>query len=157
LLRVASVTKEGLLVVTRNLAFQPPQDLIVIPTSYAPGLLTVLHLQLGHPTEHQLKQVFSRQFFCSNSDKLICEITNNCHPCTSNTKLPKPSIPESTSAPYDYVGSNYSSDILKRVSQDILVVCEEVTKFTQATIVDSEKHIDIVTGLSNILLPRRYA
>ena len=153
LLRVASVTKEGLLVVTRNLAFQPPQDLIVIPTSYAPGLLTVLHLQLGHPTEHQLKQVFSRQFFCSNSDKLICEITNNCHPCTSLKKLPKPSIPESTSAPYDYVGSNYSSDILKRCSQDILVVCEEVTKFTQATIVDSEKHIDIVTGLRNILLP----
>ena len=116
-------------------------------------MLTVLHLQLGHPTEHQLKQVFSRQFFCFNADKLICEITNNYHPCTPLRKLSKPLIPESTSAPYDYVGSNYSSDILKRCSQDILVVCEEITKFTQATIFDSEKHLDIVTGLRNILSP----
>ena len=127
--------------------------MIVIPTSYTPALLTFLHLQLGHPTEHQLRQLFSRQFFCPNSDKLVCEITNNCHPCTTLKKIPKPSIPESTSAPYDYVGSNYLSDILKRCSQDIPLVSEEVAKFTKATIVDSEKYLNIVTGLRNILCP----
>ena len=154
LIRLCSVTRDGLLVVNKNFTtFQPTQEQIVIPSNYAPGLLAALHLQLGHPTPHQLKQVFSRQFFCINSDKLIEDTSDNCHPCLALKKLPKSAIPECTSAPYKHVGSNFSADVMKRCNQDILVTCEEVTKFTQAILIPSEKQSDICVGLKNLLLP----
>ena len=42
---------------------------------------------------------------------------------------------------------------MKRCNQDILVTCEEVTKFTQAILIPSEKQSDICVGLKNLLLP----
>ena len=151
LLRIANVTKDGLLVVSKKSPLQPDLELIVIPQSYAPGLLTALHLQLNHPTPFQLQKVFNRQFFTANAEKLINLTSENCYECTSLKKLEQIEIPFSTTAPYDHVGSNYSADILKRSSQNVLVLTEEVTKFTKAKLVDSETNSCIVDGLKELL------
>ena len=45
--------------------------------------------------------------------KLIEETTDNCHLCLFLRKLPRPSIPELTTAPYDQTGSSFSADVLK--------------------------------------------
>ena len=153
LLRVGSVTKDGLLVVNKECPLQSTLALIVIPQSYISGLLTALHLQLDHPTTHQLKQVFHRQFYCVNADKQIETTIDLCHLCLSLRKLPSPNVPFSTSAPYENVGSNFSADILRRATQKILVLCEEVTKFTQSILIDSEDHTCISEGLKQLLLP----
>ena len=153
LLRVGSVTNDGLLVVNKECPMQSKLQLIVIPQSYIAGLLTALHLQLDHPTAHQLKQVFNRQFYAVNSDKHIDLTIDACHECLSLRKLSSPNIPFSTSAPYDSIGSNFSADILRRATQKILVLCEEVTKFTQSILIDSEDHICITQGLKQLLLP----
>ena len=109
--------------------------------------------KLNHPSQNQLKQVFCRSLFCLNSEKLIQTTTDSCHQCLSLKKLPRAVIPECTTAPYLHVGSNFSADIIKRCNQFILVACEEVTKFTQASLILSERHTDIASGLKNLLLP----
>ena len=154
LIRVCSVSKQGLLVVKgKNDLFHFPNDLTVVPESYAPGLLTAMHLQLNHPSLHQLKQVFNRQFYAIGSDKIVQELSDNCHQCASLKRLRMPETPGSTSAPYSTVGSNFTADVIKRTGQNILVLAEEVTKFTQATLIDSENHQDIYQGLKELILP----
>lgn len=154
LIRVCSVSRQGLLIVKgKDSPFHFSNDLTVIPSSYAPGLLTAMHLQLNHPTAHQLKQVFNRQFYTACSDKLIQEVYDNCHQCTSLRRFRTPAIPYSTTAPYTSVGSNYTADIIKRCNQKILVLTEEVTKFTQATLVETEDHKLILQGLKELILP----
>jgi len=150
LLRIASV-KDDLLVVQKKGPLQPSRNLIVIPEQYAPGLITALHLQLNHPSAYQLQKVFDRQFYTINSDRLIKESVESCHQCRSLHSLPKESIPHSTSAPYNHVGSNYSADIVKRNQQKILVMNEEVTNYTLATFIDSEQHSSILRGIKELV------
>ena len=152
LLRVSTV-KDGLLVVQKKTPLQPLQNLIVVPEQYAPGLITAMHLQLNHPSTYQLQQVFNRQFYTINSERLIQESVQSCHQCKSLQNMPKPTIPNTTSAPYNQVGSNFAADIIKRNQQKILVLCEEVTKYTQATFVESEQHTSILQGLKALILP----
>ena len=151
LLRSASVTKDGLVVVSKKSPLQPDSELIVIPQSYAPGLLMALHLQLNHPTTFQLQKVFDRQFFTTNAEKLIKATTDNCHECVSLQKFASIEIPFSTSAPYDHVGSNFSADVLRRTSQKILVITEEVTKFTKGKLIDTEDYTSVLNGLKELL------
>ena len=153
LLRVASVTNDGLVVVSKKCPLQPDIQLIVIPQPYVKGLLTMLHLQLKHPTTNQLHLVYNRQFYSINSEKFIKEISDNCHECLSLRLLPKPMIPNSTSAPYNHVGSNYSSDIIRRTNQKILVLTEEVTKFTATKMIESEQSPVLLKNIKSLLLP----
>ena len=135
-MRVSNVNKDGLVVVSKNDALQPQVDLVVIPQVYMESLLTALHLQLNHPSAFQLKKVFNRRFYGVNSEKMITDITNQCHQCLSLRKLPSVITPSSTSAPYQHIGSNFCADIMIRQSQKILVVSEEVTKYTKALILE---------------------
>jgi len=54
-LQVATIAKDGLLVVKRNVPLSSDRECIIVPRLAVDALLTALHLQLGHPTEHQLK------------------------------------------------------------------------------------------------------
>lgn len=56
-LNVASVSKDGLLVIQRQQPLSLPTELIVVPSSVLDGLLTALHIKLDHPPKHQLKMV----------------------------------------------------------------------------------------------------
>ncbi len=151
LVKIASVDKDGLLIVRKTNPLNWKSSLIVIPDHYTPGIITALHLQLGHPSAYQLQQVFDRQFYAINSTKLIQESVRNCHQCHSIQSMPRTQVPHSTSAPYSSVGSNFAADIIRRNRQMILAMCEEVTKFTVATFLDSEQHSSILKGLKELL------
>ena len=53
-LNVASIAKDGLLVVPRADPLSPITELIVVPRSALDSLTTALHVRLDHPTTHQL-------------------------------------------------------------------------------------------------------
>ena len=60
-----TIAKDGLLVVIDESPTSPVGERIVIPRQAIDGLMASLHLKLGHPTCHQLKQVAHRYFFCT--------------------------------------------------------------------------------------------
>ncbi|KAI0212138.1 P2X purinoceptor 4 [Lamellibrachia satsuma] len=55
-LNVASIARDGLLVVRRNDPLSPARDCIIVPRMVLDGLVTTLHIQLDHPSFYQLKQ-----------------------------------------------------------------------------------------------------
>ena len=59
-LQVASVASDGLLVVKHHEPLSPSRECIVVPRQVLDGLLTALHIQLNHPSSHQLKTVCLR-------------------------------------------------------------------------------------------------
>ena len=56
-LQVASIADDGLLVMQRHDPLSPTRECIIVPRQALDGLLTALHIQLGHPSCHQLKMV----------------------------------------------------------------------------------------------------
>ncbi|KAK3714880.1 hypothetical protein QZH41_001881 [Actinostola sp. cb2023] len=59
-LNVATIARDGLLVVKREEPLAPTRECIIVPRQVLEGLLTALHIQLGHPSSHQLKMVTKR-------------------------------------------------------------------------------------------------
>ena len=55
-LQVASVASDGLLVVKHHEPLSPSRECIVDPRQVLDGLLTALHIQLNHPSSHQLRR-----------------------------------------------------------------------------------------------------
>ena len=74
-LNVATIAKDGLLVVKRNEPLAPTRECIVVPRQVLEGLLTALHIQLGHPSSHQLKAVTKRYLYALDIDKAIDRVT----------------------------------------------------------------------------------
>jgi hypothetical protein len=56
-LNVATIASDGLLVVKRNEPLGPTRDCIIVPRQAIDGLLTALHIQLNHPTNHHSLQL----------------------------------------------------------------------------------------------------
>ncbi|XP_071511850.1 uncharacterized protein [Diadema antillarum] len=113
-LQVATIASDGLLVVRQERAFQPRQERIVVPRRVLPGILTALHLQLSHPTPHQLKQVVSRYFYALDLDAAIQQVSLGCHCCLSLRNVPHAATPQSTSDPPCVVGVSFAADVIKR-------------------------------------------
>ena len=129
-LRVATIAKDGLLVVRREQALASSRDCIVVPRGVLDGLLTSLHLQLEHPTRHQLKAVVNRHFFALDMDSALQRVTDGFHQCTSLRNAPRTVDPQSTSDPPAVVGTSFAADVIKRSKQLILVLRECVTSYT---------------------------
>ena len=140
LLNVASISRDGLLVVKRNPAFMPPVELIVVPRSVLDGLLTALHIQLDHPSRHQLLLVVQRHFFALDLTVAINQITSSCHTCASLQKFPSTLISQSSDEPPEVVGITFAADVIRRNRQFILVLRECVTAFTSACLIPDETH-----------------
>ena len=84
-LNVATLSRDGLLVVKKSQPFMRTRDLIVIPRSVLPGLLTALHLRLQHPSKSQLHRVFHRSFYALDADNMINMITSSCAQCADGS------------------------------------------------------------------------
>lgn len=136
-LNVASLARDGLLVVKKQLPFTPYQGCIVIPRQILDGLLTSLHIKLDHPSCHQLKNVVSRYFYALDLEKAVELTTNTCHQCASLLKTPKVCVEQGSSDPPETVGSTFAADVLKRERQLILVIRECVTSFTFTKLIES--------------------
>lgn len=138
-LNVATIAKDGLLVVKRTDPLSPPQDLIVIPRSAIDGLLTALHIKLDHPSAHQLQQVVKRHFFALDLSQAIDRVTDSCHTCASLRRFPQIVTSQSTEDPPEVVGMSFAADVIKRNKQCIMVLRETTTSYTAACFIDNEK------------------
>lgn len=150
-LNVASLARDGLLVVKKQLPFTPYQECIVIPRQILDGLLTSLHIKLDHPSCHQLKNVVSRYFYALDLEKAVELTTNTCHQCASLLKTPKVCVEQGSSDPPETVGSTFAADVLKRERQLILVIRECVTSFTFTKLIESERHLDLRDAIIQLL------
>jgi hypothetical protein len=125
----------------------PCREAIIVPRSVLEGLLTSLHIKLGHPSNHQLKTIVNRYFYALDMDKAIEAVSSSCHACASLRKVPHFRQEQTSSDPPDRVGFQFAADVLRRERQQILVLREYVTSFTATTLLDSECHASLREGL----------
>ena len=125
-LNVATIAKDGLLVVKRSIPLESAQECIIVPRQVLDGLLLSLHIKLDHPSCYQLKQIVHRYFFALDMDKSIDQITSSCHICCSLKKVPDFKHEQSTGDSPEVVGMLFAADIMKRERQLILVLREYV-------------------------------
>ena len=152
-LNVASLSNDGLLVVKKTEPLASSYDQIIIPHQVKDGLLTALHIQLDHPTSHQLKCVVQRHFFALDLDKCISLVTENCHLCTALKSTPTHLTSQSSEDPPTAVGISFSADVMRRNRQLILVVRESVTSYTASSLLSGETRDDLRDGLIRLCLP----
>jgi len=137
-LNSVTIAKDGLLVVRQEQPFSPTAERIVVPRSVLDGLVTALHIQLLHPTAHQLKKAMHRHFFALDLDASVEQACASCHQCAALRKVPS-SLPQSyTTEPPKGVGVACAADVLRRTRQCILVLREGVTSYTKACIIPDE-------------------
>lgn len=151
-LQHVTISKDGLLVAQKTDPLKPTREAIVIPRQALEGLLTALHIQLGHPSKNQMKKVFSRFFYALDADKAVDNTCDLCHQCTSLKTLPS-EVHKQTSDPQpEAIGTTFAADIIKRAKQVILLVRESISSYTMATIIDNEQHQTIRDTLIQTLV-----
>ena len=119
-LQVASIADDGLLVVQRHEPLSPSRECIIVPRQALDGLLTALHIQLSHPSCHQLKMVVKRYLFALDLDKAVSRVSDGCHSCAAIRSSPTARIEQSTSSPPDAIGQSFAADVMKRSRQAYL-------------------------------------
>jgi len=146
-LNVATVASDGLLVVKRNEPLVPTKECIIVPRQALDGLLTALHIQLHHPTCHQLKMVAKRYLYALDMDKAVDRVTSGCHTCAALKQSPSALVEQSTSPPPDTVGQSFAADVIQRSRQRILVLRETITSYTATLLLKDERHTTLRDGL----------
>ena len=142
---------EGLLVVNQSTPFKPVSTRVVIPREVSDGLLTAMHLNLNHPSANQLIKVFQREFFCLDMDILARKVTDRCYTCAALKNIPSTYHKQTTSIPANIIGVKFAADVVKIYSQNILLVREDITSYTDGTLIDDEKANTLRSGLLLVL------
>ncbi|KAJ8383044.1 hypothetical protein SKAU_G00038220 [Synaphobranchus kaupii] len=124
-------------------------------TNVLDGLLTALHIQLAHPTCHQLKAVIKRYLYALDLDKAVERVSDGCHSCAALRRSPGAKVEQSTSPPPDAVGVSFAADVLKRSRQVILVLRETVTSFTSTLLISDERHETLRDALIQLCIQMR--
>ena len=151
-LSVATIAKDGLLVVPRNDPLSPTRELIIVPRSVVHGLVTALHLKLDHPSKHQLQMVMKRHFYALDMINIIESATDSCHVCSLLKKFPETLVTQSSEDPPDVIGMSFAADVLKQNRQLILVLRESVSSYTAASLIDNEKQETLRDALARLCL-----
>ena len=154
-LNVATIAKDGLLVVKRDEPFTRSRECIIVPRQVLDGLLTALHIQLSHPSSHQLKMVTKRYLFALDMDKAIERVVKSCTSCAALSQTPLARIEQSSCDPPDAVGISFAADVLKRSRQLILVLRESVTSYTSTMVIEDERHHTLRDALVRLCIQLR--
>ena len=142
------INSKGLLVVREAEPLKAVHDRVVVPRPVIVGFLTSLHIQCGHPTAYQMKKVFSRYFFALDIDKYMDETTAACYQCAAIRDIPKSLVKQSSESPPDHVASRFAADVVKRHGQNIFILRETVTSYTEAELVPDET----VASINGVIL-----
>ena len=154
-LGVATVARDGLLVVKREEPMFSTRECIIVPRQIMDGLTTSVHIQLQHPTCHQLKMVMRRYFYALDMDKIIEQTTASCHQCASIQNVPHSIVEQSTQEPPEAIGVSFAADIMKRTKQCVLVLRECVTSYTTTRLIENEQHDTIRDSLISMCIELR--
>ena len=146
-LQHCTISKDGLLVVPHRDPFSQARERIVVPRRVLDGLLTALHIKLVHPTQFQLKQVFTQYFFALDLDSTLRHLNDNCHICISTKKMNYIKPPASTSNSPPTIGLSFAADVMRRERQFVLVLRETVTSDTKACFIENEDHSSLRDGI----------
>ena len=134
-LNSVSITKDCLLIVTHEQAFTATKERIVVPRDVFDGLITALHIELKHPSAHQLKSVTRRYFFALDMDKAIERISATCQQCASVKKLLHVEVEQTSGDLPSTVGRSFTVDIMRSSSQYVLVIRDCIKSYTNAMLV----------------------
>ena len=137
-LQVATINCKALLVVKKMDPFVHERELIIVPQFALPGLLTALHLCLGHLASTQLSRVFNKYFSAIKGDDAINLVTAGFSQCMSLRKLPKEFLPQTSTVSPDRPGCQFSTDVVCRVGQKVLVTRDIYSSFTNALLIPDE-------------------
>ena len=154
-LQVASIANDGLLVVQRHEPLSPSRECIIVPRQALDGLLTALHIQLSHPSCHQLKMVVKRYLFALDLDKAVSRVSEGCHSCAALRNSPTARIDQSTSPPPDAIGRSFAADVIKRSRQLIFVLRETVTSYSSSLLLEDERHQTLRNAIVKLCLEMR--
>ena len=146
-LKVATVDKQGLIVVSKTDPFVGVRNLIVVPEGILPGLLTSLHLRFDHPTKSQLTKLFNRHFFAIKSSTAISATVDSCEQCNSVKKLPRELLEQSPSPSASKPGEMFYADVMRRSRQHILVTRDVHSSYSTACFVPDETTGSLRNGL----------
>ncbi len=152
-MKVASISQNGVMIRRKPNAFGRDYELIIVPQDLVSGLMSVLHIRLGHPTKTQFRKLWDRHFFALNADDSIGDCTKLCNLCASLKTVPKELFEQTTTGLPETVGESFSADVIRRTSQKILVMMEKLSSFVSANIIPSEKGIDLKDGLVQLASP----
>ena len=147
-LNLASVSKDGLLVVPRSQPLTPSTELIVVPHSILDGLLTALHIKLDHPSKHQLLMVVQRHFLALDMSTAITRMSDSCHTCASLKMFPGALASQSSDDPPEVVGLSFAADVIRCCGQRILQLRETTTSYTVLCIVPDKKSDNLCDTLT---------
>ena len=153
-LQVASIADDGLLVVQRHEPLSPSRECILVPSQASDGLLTALHIQLSHPSCHQLKMVVKLYLFALELDKAVSRVSDGCHSCAAIRSSPTARIDQSTSLPHEAIGQSFA-DVMKRSRQLIFVLRETVSSYTSSLFLENERHQTLRDALIRLCLEMR--
>ena len=144
---LSSGQRPRLLVIRQSSPFKPTTDRIVIPRHIAAGLITAMHIQLDHPSAHQLKLIFSRAFYCLDLSATTEKVVEGCYACAALKKVPANYHKQTTSPPIDIIGGKFASDVIRREGQFVLLLREDITSFTDAVLINDEKAQTLRDGI----------
>ena len=143
------------MVVKRDEPFTRSRECIIVPRQVLDGLLTALHIQLSHPSSHQLKMVTKRYLFALDMHKAIERVVRSCTSCAALSQTPQARIEQSSCEPPDAVGISFAADVLKRSRQLILVLRESVTSYTSTMVIEDERHHTLHDALVRLCIQLR--
>ena len=144
------VSSQGLITVKQTHDTGEQTRAIVVPQVLYPGLAHSIHLKTMHCSKLQLTRLMSRYFYAVGHHRMISEVVDNCHTCLSLKQLPKELFPETTGDIKGF-GSHFACDIMVRNSQNILLIREKLTQFTQGCILSKETGQDILTAIITLI------
>jgi len=93
-----------------------------------------------------------RAFYAIGMDKVIDDLSVNCSQCAALRTIPNHLMEQTLECPPYAIGINFATDVLKRERQLILILREQVTSYTQAVTIPSEKHESLRDGLIQLMV-----
>ena len=89
-MKECTVSDDGLLVVNRfDTRTMRHMDRIVVPQSFLPSILALLHIRLLHPKTYQLQSIFEKYFYSFGVLEACKELRQGCDICLGLEKLPR--------------------------------------------------------------------
>ena len=104
------------------------------------GLITSLHLQLGHPTATQLTNVFNHNYFSLNVNDCINHVLQACSQCQALKTIPRELCEQTSTLQTTTMSTNFAADVLRRYGQKIFVMRDTLSSFTITSLVKDETH-----------------
>ena len=155
-LQIATISDSGLLIHRKPNAYGRDYELIIVPQNLAAGLISALHVRLGHPTKTAFKKLWDRHFFAIYADDHIDNCTKSCFLCSSLQKLPSELFTQSSTPLPAKIGVSYSADVISRENQKILILFDQFSSFVTGQIISDEKQESLQQGLIQLSMPFKH-